>query len=100
MLVVVLVVVLMVMLAVVLVVMLVLMFVVVLVVVLVVVVVAPSTWSCIQVELAVCSHRSEYLYRERFNLGAADRKLVAGDPAAPGAPAPVGGPFALPGGTT
>ena len=39
--------------------------------------------------------KSEFLYRERFNLSAFDRDLVAGDAVAPVVPAPVGGPFAL-----
>ena len=41
------------------------------------------------------AYRSEFLYRERFNLSAADRELVAGDAVAPVVPAPLGGPFAL-----
>ena len=39
-------------------------------------------------------HRSEFIYRDRFNLSAAHRDLVADDPRGPPAPAPVGGPFA------
>ena len=39
--------------------------------------------------------RSEFLYRDRFNLSAADRDLVAGDAVAPVVPAPLGGPFCL-----
>ena len=35
------------------------------------------------------------LYRDRFNLSAADRDLVADDDVAPVVPAPLGGPFAL-----
>ena len=42
--------------------------------------------------------RSEFLYRDRFNISAAYRDLI-GDPAAhghaPGGPAPPGGPFAV-----
>ena len=34
------------------------------------------------------------IYRDRFNLSAADRHLVVEEVAAPGAPVPVGGPFA------
>ena len=41
------------------------------------------------------SNRSEFLYRERFNLSGAHRDLVAHDVAVPAAPVPVGGPFAL-----
>ena len=39
--------------------------------------------------------RSEFLYRDRFNLSAADRDLVADNAPAPVVPAPPGGPFAL-----
>ena len=39
--------------------------------------------------------RSEFLYRDRFNLAAADKDLVADGPAGPAAPAPIGGPFAV-----
>ena len=39
--------------------------------------------------------RSESLYRDRFNLPAADRDLVAGYAAAPVIPAPLGGPCCL-----
>ena len=35
------------------------------------------------------------MYRDRFNLSAVDRDLVAGDAVAPVVPAPLGGPFAL-----
>ncbi len=34
------------------------------------------------------------IYKDRFNLSAADRDLGVGDPGAPLAPAPVGGPLA------
>ena len=46
-------------------------------------------WSCM-----CCLHRSEFLYRERFNLAGADRNLVADDPVVLAPPVPVGGPFA------
>jgi hypothetical protein len=52
-------------------------------------------WYCIRLEFSCTFHRSEFLYRNRFNLAAADRNLVADDVAAPAAPVPVGGPFAL-----
>ena len=40
--------------------------------------------------------RSEFVYRERFNLRVQDRDLVAEEPGAPPAPAPApGGPFAV-----
>ena len=39
--------------------------------------------------------RSEFLYRVRFNLSAADRDLAADNAVAPVVPAPSGGPFAL-----
>ena len=40
-------------------------------------------------------HRSEFIYRDRFNLSAADRDLVADNAGGPVVPAPQGGPFAL-----
>ena len=52
-------------------------------------------WYCIELELGSDLHRSEFLYRERFNLSAAERHLVAEDPGAPAAVVPPGGPFAL-----
>jgi hypothetical protein len=39
--------------------------------------------------------RSEFLYRERFNLSAGDSTLVADDPGVPGGPVALGGPFAV-----
>ena len=52
-------------------------------------------WSCSRLE-NTSVHRSEFLYRERFNLSGAHRDLLAdGAPAAPAAPAGPGGPFAL-----
>ena len=39
--------------------------------------------------------RSEFLYRDGFNLAAADRDLVADDAGGPAAPVPIGGPFAV-----
>ena len=39
--------------------------------------------------------RSELLYRDRLNLAAADRSLLADDAAAPAGPALAGGPFAI-----
>ena len=53
-------------------------------------------WSCRQLEIASALHRSEFLYRERFNLAGAHRDLlVDAVPAASAAPAAPGGPFAV-----
>ena len=41
----------------------------------------------------MCVHKSELLFKDRFNLSATDRYLVAEEVAAPGA-VPVGRPFA------
>ena len=43
---------------------------------------------------SACFRRSEYLFRDRLNLRAEDRNLLAEDLAAP-IPVPVGGPFAV-----
>jgi hypothetical protein len=52
-------------------------------------------WSCSRLELAG-AHRSEFLYRERFNLAGAQRDLLAdAAPVAHAAPAGPGGPFTL-----
>ena len=51
---------------------------------------------CIRLDLSCTLHRSEFLYRSRFNLAAADRDLVADDAGGPAAaPLPMGGPFAV-----
>ena len=44
--------------------------------------------------MACAFHKSELLFKDRFNLSTTDRYLVAEEVAAPGAPVPVGGPFA------
>ena len=54
-----------------------------------------SLWPCIRIELVGALTRSEFLFRDRFNLGSEHRNFLVEDgPAAPVAPAS-GSPFAV-----